>query len=69
MRRLFSRALFAVVVLCSAQAYADEKDSQGTTDAFSALLSMPQAQPEGDGKWQVFAPEDFKATDEAGLLN
>ncbi|MGA8135455.1 MAG: hypothetical protein WCA48_15100 [Pseudomonas gingeri] len=68
MRRLFSRALFAVVVLCSAQAYADEKDSQGTTDAFSALLSMPQAQPEGDGEWQVFAPEDFKATDEAGLI-
>ncbi|NWD71189.1 hypothetical protein HX870_26685 [Pseudomonas gingeri] len=56
MPRLFSRALFAVVVLCSVLAYADEDDSQGTSDAFSALLSMPQAQPEGEGRWEVFAP-------------
>ncbi|NWA28542.1 hypothetical protein HX866_26995 [Pseudomonas gingeri] len=68
MSRLFSRALFAVVVLCSVLAYADEDDSQGTSDAFSALLSMPQAQPEGEGRWEVFAPEDFKATDETGLI-
>lgn len=69
MPRLLSRVLFFLVVLCSVLAYADEGDSQDGNAAFSALLSMPQAQPEGgEGQWEVFAPEDFKATDEAGLI-